>query len=460
MNAERRQKAKEIYQSVLEQEPSQRAAFLEQACGGDDPLRLEVESLLACQTEAERLMASHALNVAARELAREQGDKPIEDLSGKSLLHYRVEKKIGEGGMGVVYRGRDERLKRDVAIKVLTETFAEDPERLARLEREARLLASVSHPNIAAIYGLEVAEDRRFLALEYVEGETLAQRLSKGPLPLEEALDVCRQIAEGVEAAHEKGIIHLDLKPANVKITPDGKVKVLDFGLAKAFSDETQTFDLTHSPTITEAMTKPGVILGTAAYMSPEPAKGKPVDKRTDIWALGCHLYECLTGKRAFPGETITETIAAILTHEPDWKMLPPSTPPALRKLLARCLGKNVNQRKRDASDLGNEIEELIQGLAEEMSVPAGAQPRRRQVHLIYVGALLVAVAGGVVIGRWHTPSQTPERMTISLSESNISVLDSGLAISPDGSLIVFSARHPMGRNFSSETSERGMFHP
>src|SRR5512136_3057616 len=225
---------------------------------------------------------------------------------GKTLGHYRIIEKLGAGGMGVVYRAEDKTLDRQVAIKVLPEAFTGDPERLARFAREAKLLASLNHPNIAAIHGLEEAEGKRFLVLELVEGETLAQRLSKGPLPVEEALGVCRQIAEGLEAAHEKGVIHRDLKPANVMIAGGDKVKILDFGLAKALYDEIQGVDSSQSPTVTEAMTRPGVFLGTAAYMSPEQAKGKSVDKRADIWSFGCVLFECLSGKRAFVGESIT----------------------------------------------------------------------------------------------------------------------------------------------------------
>src|SRR5512143_425395 len=225
---------------------------------------------------------------------------------GTSLSHYRITERLGAGGMGEVYRAEDTSLNRHVAIKVLPDEFSHDPERLARFEREAKVLASLNHPNIAAIHGLEQADGQRFLVLELVEGQTLAHRLLKGPLPVAEALDVCRQVAEGLEAAHEKGVIHRDLKPANIQLTPDGKVKILDFGLARAFHDQPSDMDQTHSPTITEAMTRPGVVLGTAAYMSPEQARGKAVDKRTDIWGFGCVLYECLTGKRAFQGEMIT----------------------------------------------------------------------------------------------------------------------------------------------------------
>ena len=266
---------------------------------------------------------------------------------GKTLGHYRVGEQLGRGGMGEVYLADDLNLNRKVALKFLPDAFAGDPERMARFEREAKLLASLNHPNIAAIYGLEQAEGKRFLVLELVEGETLAQRISKGPLPVEEALGVCRQIAEGLEAAHEKGVIHRDLKPANVMITEGDKVKILDFGLAKALSDETQSVDSSQSPTLTEAMTRPGVILGTAAYMSPEQAKGKAVDKRADIWAFGCILYECLTGKRAFEGETVTETLAAVLTREPEWEKVPAK----VRPLLRRCLEKDPKKRLRDIGD-------------------------------------------------------------------------------------------------------------
>jgi serine/threonine protein kinase len=270
---------------------------------------------------------------------------------GQTLSHYKIVETLGAGGMGVVYRAEDTNLNRHVAIKVLPDIFSGDPERLARFEREAKLLASLNHPNIAAIHGLEEAGGKLFLVLELVEGETLAQRIAKGPLPVDETLDICRQIAEGLEAAHEKGVIHRDLKPANVKITPEGKVKVLDFGLAKAFQGEMAAADANHSPTLTDQMTRPGVILGTAAYMSPEQTKGKAVDKRTDIWAFGCVLYECLAGKRAFEGETVTETLASILKGEPDWLALPVVTPQLIRRLLCRCLQKDLKERLHDISD-------------------------------------------------------------------------------------------------------------
>jgi serine/threonine protein kinase len=277
---------------------------------------------------------------------------------GKRLGHYRVGEQLDGGGMGAVYLADDLSLDRKIALKLLPDAFTGDPERMARFEREAKLLASLNHPNIAAIYGLEQADEKRFLVLELVEGETLAQRLSKGPLPVEESLGVCRQIAEGLEAAHEKRVIHRDLKPANVMITTGDKVKILGFGLAKALADETQSVDSSRSLTITEAMTRPGVILGTAAYMSPEQAKGKAVDKRADIWAFGCILYECLTGKKAFEGETIAETLASILKGDPDWQALPETTPPNTQFVIRRCLAKDANSRFHNAANMRILIEE------------------------------------------------------------------------------------------------------
>src|SRR5262245_34117228 len=262
--------------------------------------------------------------------------------------------------MGEVYRAADHALGREVAIKALPQEFASDPERLARLEREARLLASLNHPNIAAIHGLEALDGLRFLVLELVEGVTLAERLESGPLELDEALEIFRQIAEALEAAHEKGVVHRDLKPANVKVTPEGKVKVLDFGLAKALAEPSRA-DPSQSPTVT-AVTRDGAILGTAAYMSPEQARGRPLDRRTDVWSFGCVLYEALAGQRAFRAETVSETLAAILKEEPDWTRLPAGMPAPIRVLLRRCLEKNPDRRLRDLGDARLEIEDARSG--------------------------------------------------------------------------------------------------
>src|ERR1700684_555942 len=245
-------------------------------------------------------------------------------LTGKRLGPYEILSAIGAGGMGEVYQAHDTNLERDVAIKVLPEAFAHDPERLSRFQREAKMLAALNHPNIATIYGLEQSNGASYLVMELVSGETLAERVKRdGAVPIEEALGIAKQIAEALEAAHEKGIIHRDLKPANVKVTPEGKVKVLDFGLAKAFAGAESGSDPSNSPTLSAAGTMQGVILGTAAYMSPEQARGKTVDKRTDIWAFGCVLFELLTGQQAFQGDTVTEILAAVLRGEPEWAALP-----------------------------------------------------------------------------------------------------------------------------------------
>jgi serine/threonine protein kinase len=272
---------------------------------------------------------------------------------GTDLLHYRVVEKLGEGGMGVVWKALDTSLDREVAIKVLPPDLATNPDRLARFEREARLLASLHHPNIASVFGLHEADGLRFLAMEYVPGEDLAQRLLRGPLPVDEAMEIAGQVSDALQVAHEQGIIHRDLKPANVRLTPEGKVKVLDFGLAKALDPAVTSGSGAPStlPTITSAGSVAGMILGTAAYMSPEQARGRKVDRRTDVWAFGCLYYEMLTGRRAFDGETITDVLAAIVTREPNWEALPDDTPAAVKSLLQLCLQKDAGTRLRDIGD-------------------------------------------------------------------------------------------------------------
>jgi serine/threonine protein kinase/Tol biopolymer transport system component len=339
---------------------------------------------------------------------------------GQTLSHFKIVEKIGEGGMGTVFLAEDLTLDRKVALKFLPDAFTSDPERMARFEREAKLLASLNHSNIAGIYGLEQADGNRFLVLEYVEGETLQARLSKGALPLEDALELCRQIAEGLEAAHEKGVIHRDLKPANVMITAEEKVKILDFGLAKAFSDETQSIDSSQSPTLTEAMTRPGVILGTAAYMSPEQAKGKRVDKRADIWAFGCILYECLTGKKAFAGETVTETLAAILRGEPDWNRLPPSLHPRISLLLERCLEKHTKDRYGVISDARVDIQKVLADPSGVFAQPGKTTTSKKKLRvgipLFTVTAILCLIIAGVAV--WILkPPPPPEPKQVMVSE-------------------------------------------
>ena len=273
---------------------------------------------------------------------------------------YEILSKIGAGGMGEVYRARDTKLGRDVAIKLLPEAFARDAERMARLKREARLLASLNHHNIAAIYGVEVSGSADALVMELAEGATLEDRIALGAIPLAEALPIALQIANAAEYAHEHGVVHRDLKPSNIKISPDDTVKILDYGLAKAMHGEPDASDLGKSPTITLMATREGVLLGTPAYMAPEQAKNKRVDRRADIWAFGCVLYEMLVGKKAFPGETITDVLAAVIRAEPDWDALPDTTAPPVQRLIRRCLQKDPRRRLQAMGEARIAIEEVL----------------------------------------------------------------------------------------------------
>ena len=298
--------------------------------------------------------------------------------AGARVGIYEILSALGAGGMGEVYRARDTKLNRDVAIKVLPDPFATDPERLARFQREAQVLASLNHPNIAAIYGLEDADGVQALVLELVEGPTLADRIAQGPIPLDEALPIARQIAEALEAAHEQGIVHRDLKPANIKLRPDGTVKVLDFGLAKALDPIGSAANVSQSPTITSPamMTRRGIILGTAAYMSPEQADGKPADKRSDIWAFGVVLLRDVDGAAArSPARRCRDTLAAVLKSEPDWTTLPAETPPAVRRLLRRCLTKDRKRRLDSAADAQLEIDDAVLAPAAESQTRAAPAP-------------------------------------------------------------------------------------
>src|SRR5262245_59868785 len=358
MDGDRWRQISRLYHAALERPAEERTAFLAEACAGDEELRREIESLLAQGASADGVLSGGAVVAAAGLVSH------VEDsvLTGHRIGAYQVLAPIGAGGMGVVYRARDTRLGREVAIKILPRAFTADADRLARFEREARVLASLNHPAIAAIHGVEESDGIRALVLELVEGETLAQRITarKTGLPVKEALDIARQIAEALEAAHEKGIVHRDLKPANIKITPAGIVKVLDFGLAKLEVTSGEGAEgVSESPTITVNDTRDGLIVGTAAYMSPEQARGQAVDKRTDIWAFGCVLYEMLSGRRAFSGETLTDTLAAILEREPDWHVLPDATPSTIRRLLRRCLEKDSKRRLRDICDVRIELDEV-----------------------------------------------------------------------------------------------------
>ena len=347
-----------------------------------------------------------------------------------SLAHYRIVSKLGEGGMGAVYLATDTKLNRDVAIKVLPENFAADPDRLARFTREAQVLASLNHPNIAAIYGVE----DRALVLELVEGKTLA-----GPMPLDEVLPIARQIAEALEYAHEKGIIHRDLKPANIKVTPEGRVKVLDFGLAKALTGETAGADPASSPTLTMRATMAGVIMGTAAYMSPEQARGQNVDRRSDIWAFGVVLYEMLTGRQMFGGDTVSDSLAAVLKTDPDWSAIPPQTPMAIRRLLRRCLERDRMRRLSDIGDARLEIDEAMAGIAEPSPEAAPERPRRA-FGWLNLAAGVVGLAGlavAVVHFRETQPDPVPVRFQIPAPEKT-EFGQGGMALSPDGRRLAF----------------------
>jgi len=362
---------------------------------------------------------------------------------GTQLGSHEITALLGEGGMGEVYRARDLKLKREVAIKILPEEFARDADRLIRFQREAEVLASLNHPNIAGIYDFQEANGFRYLVLELVEGETLADRIARGPVPLDEALNIAKGICEALETAHERGIVHRDLKPANIKLTPDGKVKVLDFGLAKAMESEAApNANLSNSPTIISAASMPGLILGTAPYMSPEQAKGRPVDKRTDIFAFGCVLYEMLTGKPTFEGDDISQIIAHVLVRDPDWNRLPAAIPSRIRELLHLCLEKNVKNRLSDATD----VRLLIEHALKELDAPAAeiARPKssRRREYLWAAGAFVFLVAtAGLAIRSGLTPA--PELRAVRFdvlppTGTTLSIGGQYNLLSPDGRMIAF----------------------
>jgi serine/threonine protein kinase/Tol biopolymer transport system component len=494
MASQRWQRIEELFHAALTREGEARDRFLRDACAGDEVLRAQVESLLTDPAWGRALLREQA---AAQTAPRRQRIPTVP--AGRRIGVYEAQALIGAGGMGEVYRARDTRLGRDVAIKILSQVFTADPERLARFEREARMLAALNHPNIAVIHGVEDSEGLRALVMELIEGETLAERLAHPdvrspqegarsdelshqraagasvdaggrveasgragrPLPVREALTIARQIAEALDAAHEKGIVHRDLKPANIKITPQGTVKVLDFGLAKIGGGEAPMRDPTYSPTVSIAGTYEGVILGTAPYMSPEQARGKPVDKRTDVWAFGCVLYEMLTGRQPFLGETVSDIIVAVLEREPDWTRLPAGTPPDILQLLHRCLQKNPHARLRDIADARIEIDDVLKepaGAAGEPIAPAtsGADDASRRATIRKAWAL-AALAAVLVLAAaaatwWPTGGAVPTaplaRLMITLPSDQ--VVETGrftpVALSPDGSLLAYAASVDGGR--------------
>ena len=364
---------------------------------------------------------------------------------GRMLGSYQVTALIGEGGMGQVYQATDTKLNRQVALKILPEAFATDPDRLARFQREAQVLASLNHPNIAAIHGLEDSEGTKALVLGLVEGPTLADRIAQGPIPVDEALPIAKQIAEALEAAHEQGVIHRDLKPANIKVRDDGTVKVLDFGLAKAM--EGSGGDVSESPTVTAAATASGVILGTAAYMSPEQARGKPVDKRADIWAFGAVLYEMLTGQRPFKGRDVSEVLGSVLRLDPDWDALPVDTPPHLHALLKRCLEKEPKQRVHDIADVRLAMDGGFEaGVTAPSELMVAPQPQVWQRPIpAAIGVLVIAGITGLGVWTLARPEVIPADVvrftSVPTENTQFDVMEGqpALALSPDGTQIVYA---------------------
>jgi serine/threonine protein kinase/Tol biopolymer transport system component len=416
-----------------------RRAFLDEVCPDDEAMRRDVESLLGESDSDDGFLAERALAITAADFAPAT-------MTGMSLGGYDLQELIGAGGMGEVYRAHDAKLGRDVAIKILPSAFTSNPDRLARFGREARMLAALNHPNICAIYGFEEAQGVRLLILELVEGDTLAHKLAQASnahpkdagLPLGRAWNIARQITEALEVAHDKGIIHRDLKPANIKITPHGIVKVLDFGLAKAVGGEASSPDLSSAPL--DGARREGAVIGTAAYMSPEQARGLPVDRRTDIWAFGCVLFEMLTGRVAFPGDTASDSIAKILEREPDWSALPAATPASIRRLLLRCLAKDPKQRLRDIADVRLEIDAI-----DEVATETEETLRPRRSRTTWVPWIALAVLGAAVVA-WEArrPATTTEENPLANATfsrvTNWEGTEEHAEISPDGRWVAFVA--------------------
>ena len=381
---------------------------------------------------------------------------------GKTLGSFQCTALLGKGGMGEVYKAKDQKLGRDVAIKVLPEEFAKDADRVARFQREAKLLASLNHPNIAAIYGLEESDGAHFLVLELIEGDTLADRIKSGPIPVEESLKLALQIAEALEAAHEKGVIHRDLKPANIKVTPEGKVKVLDFGLAKAFAGDSEDMNLSNSPTLSVAATQQGVILGTAAYMSPEQARGKEVDKRADIWAFGIVLFEMLTGKQVFTGDTVSDTLASVLAREPEWQSLPQNLHPRIRLLLERCLKKDPRNRYGAISDARVDIQEVLADPSNILAQPVLSEESRTKFRTMIPWLVATLVLGAVIAGLaiWKLTAPDPPEVVRfdyelpkyhNFADESNPILD----ISPDGKQLVYGTSHGLYLRPMNESNAR-----
>jgi Tol biopolymer transport system component len=439
MTPDRWKRIEELYHAARARPSGERVAYLVEICGDDESMRHEVQSLLN-----EPATGGGFLDTPAHATASDSTETTLATMTGHTLGGYHLQALLGVGGMGEVYAARDAKLGRDVAIKILPRALTSDPDRLARFDREARMLAALNHPNICAIYGLEEAGGVRFLILERVNGPTLAERIHQSGttagLGLGEVLSISRQIAEALEAAHDKGIVHRDLKPANIKITPSDVVKVLDFGLAKPTNDASAS-DLTKSPTVSIGATRDGVILGTVAYMSPEQARGKAIDKRTDIWAFGCVLYEMLTARVPFDGETVSDTIGKILEREPDWSALPVGTPAAIRRLLLRCFAKDPKQRLRDIGDVRIEIDAMDEVLSGSDAPVTSAKARAAWLPWA-ASALFAALV--VISGVWALrPAATTENPLANARFSRLTDwegTEGAGEISPDGKFVAFVA--------------------
>jgi serine/threonine-protein kinase len=426
-----------LFHAALERPPDERLAFLRESCAGNEALCREVQSLLDESSPADTFLESPALDAAAKLI------EPHRQLLGRRLSEYELQAWLGAGGMGEVYRARDLRLGRDVAVKVLPALLTHDRDRVARFRREAQILATLNHPNIGAIYALEESEGVLGLVLELVEGPTLADRLVEGPLPVNEAMALARQMAIALEAAHAKGIVHRDLKPANIKIASGGTVKMLDFGLAKAAGDDVSMM------TAIDA-TREGMILGTASYMSPEQARGLPVNTRSDTWAFGCVVYESLTGRKAFPGATVADCLTALLHKEPDWTALPSSTPASVLTLLRRCLDKNEQHRLSDISEARRELEEALTSASGSGRVVtaapslAVARMRRKALYAAAVAAIVIAAAVTLRIVQQASVTPEPQNIGLATGEFIAPTHSSELAVSPDGTLIAYAATKSM----------------
>jgi serine/threonine-protein kinase len=433
-------KVERLYHAARERSPGQRSRFLDEAVAGDSALLRQVEVLLEQDEKSGSFLDKPAITFRAMALT-----------PGSRIGPYEVTCAIGAGSMGEVYRARDVRLKRDVAIKALPEEFAQDAERLARFQREAQILAALSHPNIASIYDVQESNGAQFLVLEFVGGDTLADIISKrGALPVDEALQIAKQICDAIDAAHDSGIIHRDLKPANIKIIPDGKVKVLDFGLAKAGT--APGTNVSDSPPLGLERTVTGVILGTAAYMSPEQARGLNAGPQSDIFSFGSVLFEMLTGCRAFVGETVPDMIAAILEREPDWRALPEDVPPAVRRLLARCLEKDPRRRLRDIGDARLDLDDTFVASAAPATPPSRHWRLRSRVQWVFLAAgLLFGALGGLfLLRREPAPPSQVLRLNIDLPQGIQLLQDqtagAKLALSPDGKRLVMVGQEENGK--------------